>query len=118
MNKTTLYKGASFHIYALDNPNDSLKDFLENLNESDLTSLLALIKRAGDVGPPKNIQKFRLLRNGIYELKSKQVRIPCFFDKGRIILCTHGFIKKGNKTPKREIDKAEKLMKEYMEGKK
>lgn len=34
-----------------------------------------------------------------------------------LIVATHGIVKKTQKTPKREIEKAEKLMKEYFNDK-
>lgn len=44
-------------------------------------------------------------------------RIFCFFDKGKLVILLNGFTKKTQKTPKKEIDKAVKLMKEYYEDK-
>lgn len=44
-------------------------------------------------------------------------RVFAFWDKGKIIL-THGFVKKTQKTPKDEIDKAESCRKDYFERKK
>ncbi len=41
-----------------------------------------------------------------------------FFDKGRLIILLNGFQKKSQKTPKKEIDLAIRLMKEYYENKK
>jgi len=48
--------------------------------------------------------------NGIY-------RIFCFFDEGNLIVLLGGFQKKTQKTPVREIKKAERLKKEYYESK-
>ncbi|OBQ46708.1 type II toxin-antitoxin system RelE/ParE family toxin [Tamlana sp. s12] len=47
--------------------------------------------------------------NGIF-------RIFCFFDKGNLIILLSGFQKKTQKTPKKEIKKAERLKKEYYEN--
>ncbi len=47
--------------------------------------------------------------NGIF-------RIFCFFDKGNLIVLLSGFQKKTQKTPKKEIKKAERLKKEYYEN--
>ena len=41
----------------------------------------------------------------------------CFFDKGKLVILLNGFTKKTQKTPKKEIDKAVRLMKEYYEEK-
>lgn len=56
--------------------------------------------------------------NGIYEVRiitsQKSIRILCFQDDGNLIVLTNGFIKKTQKTPKREIKLAEKMKKEYL----
>lgn len=59
---------------------------------------------------------------GLYEIRVSSgnniARIFCFFDKGKLIILLHGFIKKKQKTPKKEIAIALKLMGEYYEEKK
>ena len=54
---------------------------------------------------------------GLYEIRIKQgsdiFRIFCFFDKGKLIVLANGFQKKVQKTPKKEIDKALKIKKDY-----
>jgi len=47
--------------------------------------------------------------NGIF-------RIFCFLDKGNLIILLSGFQKKTQKTPQKEIKKAERLKKEYYEN--
>lgn len=37
----------------------------------------------------------------------------CFFDEGRLVVLLSGFVKKKQKTPKDEIEKALRLMEEY-----
>ncbi len=66
---------------------------------------------------------FKYLENtdGIYEIRVfttfKSIRFLCFFDKGELIVLTNCFIKKSQKTPRKEIKMAEKLKKEYMNEK-
>ncbi len=66
---------------------------------------------------------FKSIENtdGIYEIRVvtsfKSIRILCFFDKGELIVLTNCFIKKTQKTPKKEIKMAEKLKKEYLNEK-
>jgi phage-related protein len=59
---------------------------------------------------------------GLYEarisLASNIWRVFCFFDKGRLVILLNGFTKKTQKTPKREIEKATRLMNEYYNEKK
>lgn len=60
--------------------------------------------------------------NGLYEariqLGTDIWRVFCFFDKGKLVILLNGFQKKTDKTPKKEIEKAIILMKEYYENKK
>lgn len=56
------------------------------------------------------IWEFRTLYNGI------QYRLFAFWDKRRetLVVATHGIIKKSQKTPSKEIAKAEKIRQEYL----
>ncbi len=55
--------------------------------------------------------------DGLYEIRvqsgSDIFRIFCFFDKGQLVVLTNGFQKKTQKTPKKEIELALKIKKEY-----
>jgi len=70
---------------------------------------------------PKKFFKNLENTDGIYEIRVittfKSIRILCFFDKGKLIVLTNCFIKKSQKTPRKEIKMAEKLKKEYMNEK-
>ena len=59
--------------------------------------------------------------NGLYEIRielgSNIFRIFCCFDEGRLVVLFNGFKKKTQKTPKSEIEKAEKLKAEYFSQK-
>ena len=56
-------------------------------------------------------------KKGLYEIRIEFggdiFRVFCCFDKGSLVILLNGFQKKTQKTPQSEIDKAEKLMKEY-----
>ena len=71
---------------------------------------------------PKNYLKQISGTNGLYEariqLGTDIWRVFCFFDKGKLVLLLNGFQKKTQKTPKKEIEKAIQLMKEYYGNKK
>ncbi len=58
---------------------------------------------------------------GLYEIRAKLasdiVRVFCFFDGERMVITLSGFVKKTQKTPKTEIEKAERLMKQYYKEK-
>ena len=70
---------------------------------------------------PKKFFKNLENTDGIYEIRVittiKSIRILCFFDKGELVVLTNCFIKKTQKTPRKEIKMAEKLKKEYMNEK-
>lgn len=55
--------------------------------------------------------------NGLYEIRvevgSTIFRIFSFFDKGNLVVLGNGFQKKSQKTPKQELEKALRIMKEY-----
>jgi phage-related protein len=51
------------------------------------------------------------------EATSNIYRVFSFFDEGRIIILLNGFQKKSQKTPKKEIELAERLKKEYFNEK-
>lgn len=69
-----------------------------------------LFKKLGD----SDIWEFRTLYNGI------QYRLLAFWDtqSDTLVIATHGFIKKTQKTPHKEISKAEAIRKIYFESKK
>ena len=60
--------------------------------------------------------------DGLYEVRvqsgSDIFRIFCFFDKNNLVVIGHGFQTKTQKTPDRELERAEKIKREYYEEKK
>ena len=70
---------------------------------------------------PNQYLKAIIGTNGLYEARIKLAsdiwRVFCFFDKGKLVILLNGFQKKTQKTPKKEIAKATKLMNEYFEEK-
>lgn len=44
-------------------------------------------------------------------------RVFCFFDDGQLVVLLNGFVKKTQKTPKSQIEKAMRLKNEYFEEK-
>ena len=70
---------------------------------------------------PKKFFKYLENTDGIYEVRVittfKSIRILCFFDDGNLIVLANCFVKKTQKTPRKEIKLAEKLKKEYLKNK-
>ena len=58
---------------------------------------------------------------GLFEVRvevgSDIFRVFSFFDEGQLIILLNGFQKKSQKTPKNEIELAEKLKKQYFDEK-
>lgn len=66
---------------------------------------------------PNNYLKAITGTKGLYEARIKLGsdiwRVFCFFDHGKLVILLNGFAKKSQKTPKKEIEKAIKLMDSY-----
>ncbi|HRJ98279.1 MAG TPA: type II toxin-antitoxin system RelE/ParE family toxin [Ignavibacteria bacterium] len=75
-----------------------------------------------DLAEQTNNQKlFKKLQNEIWEFRTKfaglQIRLLAFWDKTdskeTLVIATHGFIKKVDKVPTNEIDRAVRLRNKY-----
>jgi phage-related protein len=97
-------------------------DFFETLNsevKKKFNWTLKLIENVERVP----VKYFKHLEDttGLYEIRvefgSNIFRVFSFFDKGRLVILINGFQKKSQKTPKSEIEKAEKLKKQYFDEK-
>jgi phage-related protein len=97
-------------------------EFLDKLDEKARKKILFNIDRA-KVKTDNTL--FKKLTSDIWEFRTlynkKQYRLFAFWDKTdnkvTIIIATHGIVKKTQKTPKKEIDKATELMNKYFESK-
>ena len=99
------------------------KEFYIQLDENARTKInyvLKLIQTQERI--PIKFFKFIEGSKGLYEIRVKVetniYRVFCCYDKGSIVVLFNGFVKKTQKTPKSEIEKAEAIMKEYYENKK
>ncbi|MBF0566578.1 MAG: type II toxin-antitoxin system RelE/ParE family toxin [Nitrospirae bacterium] len=88
-------------------------DFLESLSIKERAKIFAYIDKlvelkSNGIQPKEDLSKH--LGNGIFELRisfeSRIFRCLYFYDTKRELVFTHGFVKKGQKMPKREIEKA------------
>jgi len=48
------------------------------------------------------------------QFASNAYRIFCFFEGNSVVILTHGFVKKTQKTPNQEIEKAEAYRRDYL----
>ncbi|MBQ4508325.1 MAG: type II toxin-antitoxin system RelE/ParE family toxin [Paludibacteraceae bacterium] len=101
-----------FDVYFL----GEARDFLQSLSKGEKEEILADIKAATQT---INSTLFKKLSNEIWEFRSKyggrQFRMLAFWDKKQkaMVIATHGFIKKTQKVPQREIERAEQIMRKY-----
>jgi phage-related protein len=86
--------------------------FIESLTLDERAALRARISFLGEIGNRAREPLSKSLGGGLFELRAKASRIfYCFKPGGRIVLL-HGFMKKSQKTPRRELELALKRMEE------
>ena len=96
----------------LDSLNEKTRDkIIYNISKARLTNDRELFKKLND-----EIWEFRTLFN------KRHYRLLAFWDKREkiesLVISTHGLVKKTDKIPQGDLDKAEKLRKLYFEQKK
>ncbi len=93
------------------------KEFIKSLDIKVQKKVVYNIQKSREVNDPKLLKK---LTEQIWEFRTRynkvQVRLLAFWDinKESMIICSHGFIKKTNKIPMREIEKALKFRSKYL----
>ena len=85
------------------------------MSRSDRVKLENLLRVMGDIGQIRNKTKFRSEGDQLYAFKPQPHRFLCFFVKGRKIIITNGFVKKQDKLPKSEKERAVKYKKDYQQ---
>ncbi len=100
-----------------------VKEFLDTQNLSVYKKIVWTLKLIKDNDfVPKSYFKKLESTDGIWEIRirynTNAYRIFSFWDKGNLIVLTHGIIKKSQKTPVKEIKLAEKYKKDYFRRKK
>ena len=100
---------------------DEVKTFLKIIDEKAKQKLVYNIRKAKRF---KDASIFKKLENTeIWEFRARmnklQYRLFAFWDTNEkaLVVCTHGMIKKTQKTPIAEIQKAERIRKEYLNNK-
>lgn len=100
-----------WQLEILENVIDSIENLPIGIKVSIYRILELLEKYGNQVGEPHT----KSLGNGLFEIRAKGVegiaRAFFTFRKNKMIVVFHCFIKKDNKTPKREIDKAREILK-------
>jgi len=95
-----------------------VEEFLDSIDEKARNKILYNIDKAKITLDPKIFKK---LTQEIWEFRTKygslQYRLFAFWDKrdnkNTLVIATHGFVKKTQKTPKEEIEKAMRIREYY-----
>jgi len=97
------------------------KEFLLSLDAKMRAKMLRTIELLQNNGPELREPYSKPLGDSIFELRAKVgtdiSRVLYFFIVGRKVILTNGFIKKTQKTPSGEIEKAKKYRNEYLSRK-
>jgi len=100
---------------------DEAQEFLENLGEKERSKIYYNIRKSQFIN---DNELFKKLNDTIWEFRtlynSKTYRLFAFWDKSKkndtVVISTHGIIKKTQRTPTKEIEKAESLREEYLKS--
>lgn len=98
-------------------------DFFESLSEKvkdkidEVLFMITIVERI-PVKFFKSIEGIKGLFEIRIEYESNIYRIFCCLDKGNLVVLFNGFQKKTQKTPTKELAKAEKIMNEYLNERK
>lgn len=83
-----------------------LRDFIDRVetdSPSDYDQVMAQLRWAAANGPPRNDKKSRPLADKIFEFKTRGgIRVPYFYDKDRLVICTEA-MRKPKKTELRAV---------------
>ena len=97
-------------------------EFLENLDPKTREKIYYNLKKSQFVN---DHERFKKLNESIWEFRtlynSKAYRLFAFWDKvegkDTLVVTTHGILKKTQKTPSKDIKKAQDIRKQYFESK-
>ena len=101
---------------------EEVDEFIAKLDPKTVRKIFYNIDLAEQTNDPR---LFKKLKNDIWEFRTKysgsQIRLLAFWDKTdnkeTLVIATHGFIKKVDKVPGKEIDRALHLREKYFDNK-
>lgn len=110
-----------FEFYTRPNGHTEFQEYLDGLNTKERAKLLTVILKVSTYGISTGIQHgwVKQLDSNLYEIRSRvsnnQHRGLYFHVENGHYVITHGFNKKTQKAPQRELNHAKKLRDEYFE---
>jgi phage-related protein len=110
-------KEYTIEFYKLPDGSEPAKEFIERLDAKMIAKILQVTDLLEEYGPQVRMPYSEHLEDDIFEIRAKQgsdiTRILYFFVVGKKIILTHGFVKKTQKTPKGELERAKKYREDY-----
>ncbi len=104
-------------FFEKENGDVPVEDFIKSLDIKMSAKIYRLLMMISENGPELREPYSKHLDDGIFELRAKVgsniTRVLYFFFIGRRIVVTNGFVKKTQKTPKAEIEKAKAYREAY-----
>lgn len=115
MNKYLAYQAQFYTIewYYDHKGSSQALEYFNDLPDDRKRKFINLFRIMGDRGKLFDITKFRNEGESIYAFKPQLDRYLCFFFKGKKIIITNAFMKKTEKLPSREKEKALKALESY-----
>lgn len=105
-------------FYSTEDGTEPAREFIEGLDSKMIAKIIRIIELLERNGSTVRLPYSEYLRDGIFEIRAKQgtdiVRVFYFFTFGRKIVLTNGFVKKTQKTPSREINRAIEFKNDYI----
>lgn len=101
---------------------DEADEFIAKLDQKTVRKIIYNIDLAEQTNDPR---LFKKLQNDIWEFRTKyaglQIRLLAFWDKTdnkeTLVIATQGFVKKIDKVPSNEIERAERIRDKYFNNK-
>ena len=115
MKQYVAYEGSEFTIewYFTDKEKSPAHEYYEKQPVEKKRKLLNLFRLMGDFGKIHDKTKFRNEEDGVYAFKPQPDRYLCFFFRGKKIIVTNAFVKKTDKLPLSEKERALKSRENY-----
>lgn len=79
--------------------------------------MLARLAEVAQNGPPRNAKICHQIETDLWQLELGRIRILWFYDQGRVVILSHGFLKQTQKTPEAEKQAAREALKRYRDAK-
>lgn len=90
-------------------------EFLDELPERSRKKLDVIFEMLGDQRQIRNKTKFKKVEDAVFEIKSHQVRIFCFFTSDRRLVLLYGLLKKQDRHKRKDIDKAISMRVDFLD---